>query len=448
MTLQEQIKKARLDLDRAVDLQRAKESNTKDTRYGKFNPNSTEGKKALAELTKASEAVNKAKTYYDNLQAAFAKEQEKKAITGEEEGTPEAVAAARAGQTIEEYRASKQEALDKDQAARDAANTDAAAQQDVATYGQFLNTIASDEVQLRAVQADLKKNFPTYYTGGTSGLKDWRATQAALEAIYTERGRLPKVLQGTDLRTFLIKPTEGFAKGGTTGDAGGIYRTISDPTQAASLIKSAFKSVIGREPTVDEVNKFTKELNKAEKANPSKVVNGTTTGGIDRIEFLTQQIQKLPEFGQKKQEKANLVSNSIQTVARANGLNLGADQLKEWTTAIENGTDPETIKSKIRNIAGYGLPDNVKKMLADGVDLVTIYNPYISTMASTLEVNPETINLSDPTLRNAIGPDKEMSIYDFQKVLRKDPRWQYTNNAREDVFQSVNKVLQDFGFQG
>ena len=163
---------------------------------------------------------------------------------------------------------------------------------------------------------------------------------------------------------------------------------------------------------------------------------------------MTQQIQKLPEFAQKKQEKGSLVSNSIQTVARANGLNLGADQLKEWTTAVENGTDPEIIKTKIRTIAGYGLPDNVKKMLEGGVDLTTIYNPYINAMASTLEVNPETINLSDPTLRNAIGPDKEMSIYDFQRVLRKDPRWQYTNNAREDVFQSVNKVLQDFGFQG
>jgi membrane protein required for beta-lactamase induction len=39
-------------------------------------------------------------------------------------------------------------------------------------------------------------------------------------------------------------------------------------------------------------------------------------------------------------------------------------------------------------------------------------------------------------------------LYDFQRALRKDARWQYTNNAREDVFQSVGKVLQDFGFQG
>jgi hypothetical protein len=69
-------------------------------------------------------------------------------------------------------------------------------------------------------------------------------------------------------------------------------------------------------------------------------------------------------------------------------------------------------------------------------------------MSSVLEVNPETIGLDDRTLRSAIGPDKEMSMYDFERVLRKDPRWQYTNNAREDVSNSALKVLRDFGFQG
>lgn len=69
-------------------------------------------------------------------------------------------------------------------------------------------------------------------------------------------------------------------------------------------------------------------------------------------------------------------------------------------------------------------------------------------MASVLEVAPDSISLSDQTLRNAIGPDKEMSIYDFQKALRKDSRWQYTNNAREEIAGITQKILQDFGFQG
>jgi hypothetical protein len=69
-------------------------------------------------------------------------------------------------------------------------------------------------------------------------------------------------------------------------------------------------------------------------------------------------------------------------------------------------------------------------------------------MASVLEVAPDSIGLDDKTLRGAIGPEKEMSIYDFQRTLRKDARWQYTNNAREEASDSVLKVLRDFGFQG
>jgi hypothetical protein len=94
------------------------------------------------------------------------------------------------------------------------------------------------------------------------------------------------------------------------------------------------------------------------------------------------------------------------------------------------------------------IENNIKKMLADGTDLETIYAPYKQTMASILEINPESISVNDPTLRMAIGPDKEMPLYEYQKALKKDARWQYTNNAREDVSNSVQKVLRDFGFMG
>ena len=68
-------------------------------------------------------------------------------------------------------------------------------------------------------------------------------------------------------------------------------------------------------------------------------------------------------------------------------------------------------------------------------------------MASLLEVNPDSISLNDALLRTAIQGDKEMPIYDFQRQIKKDSRWQYTNNAREEVAGSVQQVLRDFGFQ-
>jgi hypothetical protein len=41
-----------------------------------------------------------------------------------------------------------------------------------------------------------------------------------------------------------------------------------------------------------------------------------------------------------------------------------------------------------------------------------------------------------------------MNIYDFKKLLRRDDRWQYTEQARQDVSTAALDVLRDFGFQG
>jgi hypothetical protein len=68
-------------------------------------------------------------------------------------------------------------------------------------------------------------------------------------------------------------------------------------------------------------------------------------------------------------------------------------------------------------------------------------------MATILELTPESININDATLRSAIGPDKEMPLYEFERALRKDSRWQYTDNARESVSKISARIRRDFGFE-
>jgi hypothetical protein len=141
----------------------------------------------------------------------------------------------------------------------------------------------------------------------------------------------------------------------------------------------------------------------------------------------------------------------LRATARANGFDLDTtfkDQINGWLQRIAVGESVETFQSTIRSQAKLGLPDKVANLLDQGLDLSNIYAPYKNLMAAVLEVAPDSINLNDGTLRSAIGPEKEMSLYDFQRVLRKDPRWQYTDNARTEASDSVLKVLKDFGFQG
>jgi hypothetical protein len=237
------------------------------------------------------------------------------------------------------------------------------------------------------------------------------------------------------------------------------YRPIYTPTQATSVINTVSKSILGREATPQELSKLIASLKKAQSQSITttkytmvdgvKVAN--VTGDLDEVQFLTDIIKKNPEYDKRKQGIRDVGKQDLVKTAVANGLDLDktfASQLPTWIKRIESGEDPEVFKQVIRQTAKIGLPEKVSKLLDQGLDLDAVYAPYRNTMASLLELNPDSISLNDPLLRSAIQGDKEMPIYDFQRALRKDPRWQYTNNARETVSSGLSQVLKDFGFMG
>lgn len=245
------------------------------------------------------------------------------------------------------------------------------------------------------------------------------------------------------------------AAGGSASKLPEPSTSISAGTEAAASISAAFKNVLGREATPAEISILTKELNAAErdpknaqraKRNKNGIIE--YSGGLKVDQWLTDKLQALPEFATKKQAKQDLTTQSISSTALANGIKLSEAQLKTYSDRVKNGEDIKTIESQIRNTAGLGQPDTIKKMLADGTDLNTIYDPYRRMMATSLGLTPDSITLDDPTLRMAIGPDKEMSLYDYKKAIRQDNRWKNSQEANDEVTSMINQVKRDFGFMG
>jgi len=426
----------------------------------KPDPTTPAGKALFAAYTQASKDVIAKQKEYDDLKKIIDEARAAANIVSEVGSSDEALKAGSQGISVEELRAKEKKAL-QDKKDKDAMAATGTTDPEIFNYTQFLGTLAdpNNSEQLKAIQADLKRNYPKYYKGGTGGITDWVKTQTAIQAIYQDRAKLPKVLQGTDLRTFISSPTiPGFGSGGTSTTD--LTATISNATEAASTINTVFKSVLNRDATAQEIATYSVELNAAERKNPkkSKKVGGILefTGGIDRVQFLTDVIKKKvidtktgkPEYEIKKGEKRSVTTQSLLTTINANGLKIPQSQIDTWAMSVENGTDINIVNNQIRDIAANGMPQHVKDMLKSGINLETVYSPYKTAMASVLEIPSSAISLNDPSLRLALGPDKEMTMYDYQKALRKDTRWQYTNNAKEDVFDSVNKVLKDFGFQG
>ena len=157
--------------------------------------------------------------------------------------------------------------------------------------------------------------------------------------------------------------------------------------------------------------------------------------------------------------KAGSNVEKLNQVALANGLDLNqvfdATTLSDVLSAVNAGEDIGTYSKIIRDAAkvAWNVPDNVAKLMDQGVSLDSIYGTYKRAYADTLELDPNTVTLKDLAAMGVIGqPSKDsqapQNLYDFTRQLRKDDRWQYTQQANQEVAAATQKILQDFGFMG
>jgi hypothetical protein len=145
---------------------------------------------------------------------------------------------------------------------------------------------------------------------------------------------------------------------------------------------------------------------------------------------------------------------AIQDIARSNGLRVkdiipGGMNERQVLEGIATGRlDANRIAQDTRILAQQGQPQYVRDLLSQGYNLDQVFAPYRQTMANLLEINADEIDLNDSTLRSAISDKGDMNIYDFKKTLKRDNRWQYTENAKQEVADATLKILRDFGLQG
>ena len=274
-------------------------------------------------------------------------------------------------------------------------------------------------------------------------------------AISNNKQRNDLLGLNQSLAEYLVTKAGEPGAGGTSGTKGGptTDATIFSPTNAALYINSEFQQFLKRDATSAEISTLTKQLTDAQRKNPDKLntdANGNTVRvqGLNAQGFLDSLIKKLPEFTKKLEGKTATTLEGILNTARDNSIIPTQSQVDSWSNRLKAGEDVATIQHEIRNLAAIGRPDAIAKQLLAGNDLGTILSPYKQYMQSTLEIPAEQIALTDPSLQMAIAGDKPMSLYDYQNALRKDNRWQYTQNAKTDVSNSIQQVLKDFGFMG
>lgn len=142
----------------------------------------------------------------------------------------------------------------------------------------------------------------------------------------------------------------------------------------------------------------------------------------------------------------------LRQFALSNGINLPEDYIAKTAKAIENGdTTPDSVYGDLRdNYVATAYPAFADRIKA-GQNLSEIAAPYLGEMESMLELPSGSVSLQDRTLQRALqATDKDgnpamVPIWQFKDALKKDDRYQYTEQAFQDVGSMAASVLSGMG---
>lgn len=251
---------------------------------------------------------------------------------------------------------------------------------------------------------------------------------------------------------------------------------IPDDNALVDSVNKVFQQYYGRDASQTEIQDWLPQLKSQylDKAGkPQTTVKYTykngqlvdtktlTAQGEDPKDWLDNKIQSRVAKGLVDINSLNIPEGpagkyfvEAKRLAANNGINLSDQAATDYAVKIQSGLlDANTAYNTIRESAANAFPALAEKIKA-GIDVKTLADPYIQSMSNILEIPDTGIDLFDPKIRSAMAftlPDGKVgtkSIYDFEKELRQDPRWQYTNNARSQASSVATTVLKDFGFMG
>lgn len=255
----------------------------------------------------------------------------------------------------------------------------------------------------------------------------------------------------------------------------GTYNSVSESTNIpsdttiAETINGLFRKYYGRDARPDELSPYLSEA-KSLYIDPK---TGKTKSYITEI-YKDGNLVSTKTLTAQKEDPAQIIENSIKkniasgkvavdknnvpegpagkyfqnlkALAARNGIKLSDAAAADYANKINaEQLDENTAYNTIRESAASAFPQFADKIKA-GVDLKTLADPYVQSMANILEIPDTAIDIFDPTIRSALsytnkdGTVATKSLADFETGLRNDPRWAYTKNAR----QSLDSVGMDF----
>lgn len=158
------------------------------------------------------------------------------------------------------------------------------------------------------------------------------------------------------------------------------------------------------------------------------------------------------EEGYLKGEAGNLQEELAQ-VARRNGVSLSANYFTSAAKSVASGlTTEDDWRREVREMAASQWPTYSDRIMG-GLDMEDLASGYINKMANVWEMDPSQIGLDNPYIKEALqgvdpatGQPTTESLWAFETRLKKDPRWQNTQNGSNTIADLGMDILRRMGF--
>jgi hypothetical protein len=243
---------------------------------------------------------------------------------------------------------------------------------------------------------------------------------------------------------------------------------VTKVDEAESDLNRFFIDYVGRGATDEEQKRYYKQLRALEKKNAQvTTTKETDSGGTSQIttgEFRLDAediLQLQRNIAGKALDGSDIdvilkggagaaqAVNSTLAYAKKYGVTLSnKDALKYVSSSLQNN-DKDTSKINAKLLAiSKATYSNLADVLSEDVDLDDLSANYKFTMRQILEIPESQIDTLNPTIQMALknnGNKGAMNLTDFERALKKDPRWGTTSNALETAAGYANSILRNFG---
>lgn len=306
----------------------------------------------------------------------------------------------------------------------------------------------------RIIPYDITKNFEAGYGAATSAYNA-AVSRAADSAFAAGIGNSKTVL---DMLTMKMG-SGAYADGSGSSTSKQIMSYTMD--QARKKAIDAYRTIIDRDPTEQEINEFANGLINSAKATPAvqkvskkggATVQETTQGFDEKTWTLGFMAGKIPADGDLR-GAAGAAQDMVATFAEQYGYRPTSTTKASYVRdIIEGRLDQNSLEQAFKEQAKILYPHLSDKIDA-GLNPRKIADPYIANTMNILEKSVSEVDMFSPYIKEALSYKDANGMYalptadEHASMLRNKQEWLETRNAKESLMGAADNILKQMGFE-